>query len=220
MQPATSLAIPGTPRRVPPSGDGGTPVAKRPADISRDGGQAGPPMSADDMNSFVYSLYHKQVAMETWAVSINAMGSDHANRLDFAQMAHHEHTELLEKLGSWSVVSEGDTRRVMADVQANDDKLKAQVEAAHTALKTEFDKLKDMLENTTSAADGRIRDIQACLDGLAPDQSNALALAQQVVAQGQAITAQGSQISAQGNQIVSLGSRADAQGNAVQTAIE
>ena len=78
--PATPAA--GRRRSDEGNGSGATPVAKRPRDVPRATGTAGPVMTPDDLNAFVYAMHYQVEAMTGWAQTVNEAITDHAVRID------------------------------------------------------------------------------------------------------------------------------------------
>ena len=147
-------APPATPvgqRRPSPDADaaGLTPIAKRARDVpSGVTGVAGPPMSAEDMNSFVHALHNKLEAMMPWAQTVNDAITDHASRIDIQHGEQVVITAEVAHATNRCATDEADSRQIMSFVQANDDVLRAQdlvtkerIEEVCTKLGVEVDKL-------------------------------------------------------------------------------
>ena len=86
-------------------------------------------MDAATMNQFLYNLHYKVEAMEQWAATVNDAVTDHAVHIDNAK------AKSMNAFRSYAT-NESDTRRVMGLVQANDDALKARIEAVVAQIET------------------------------------------------------------------------------------
>ena len=112
--PATPAAV----RRRPDdgTGSGATPVAKRSRDVPRATGTAGPLMSADDLNAFVYAMHYKLEAMTGWAQTVNDAVTNHAVRIDVQYGEGATLMAMTTDALSKAAQGEHDTRQVMAFV--------------------------------------------------------------------------------------------------------
>ena len=75
-------------------------------------------MTAVDANAFMYALDFEIESIETWALTVNASITDHAEHIDETRS---------RATRSFQLVSESDARQVMKLVQDNDDALKASI---------------------------------------------------------------------------------------------
>ena len=121
-----AAGVQATPQRRARDGGEPTPNAKRP--LALDGllglGQAaGPEMSANDMNSFVYRLYHDVEALKAWGYTVNEATGDHAARLDAVRVK--TVMEAITSVQQDLQLTQLDVKGVMKSLEDNDLNLKA-----------------------------------------------------------------------------------------------